>query len=86
MGVTVEGVIGNDINFWQQVSQGANGGRFACTAIAHYHHPTNFWVNHIQEQSQFHFFLTHNCSERKNQASGRGLGSRTHFNYLINNL
>jgi len=42
VGITVEGVIGDNCNFWQQISQRPDKG-FISAAIAHNHHTPPIW-------------------------------------------
>jgi hypothetical protein len=83
MGMAIERVICHYINFGQQICQGADSGGFASTTIAHNHDPTNFRVNDIEQQRQFHFFLPDDRRKRKHRTTtgGSGLHRSTIFSY-----
>jgi hypothetical protein len=58
MRITLIGAPFDNIDFWQQRSECANGGGLACAAFAEYQNAPNTWVNGGNRQCPFHIILT----------------------------
>jgi hypothetical protein len=74
--------VSDNFNFGEEVSEGANGGGFASTAIAHDHHPTDFRIDDVEQQGELHLFLSDHGGERKYRSSCRWFNGSCYQGFL----
>mmetsp|Transcript_22747 Transcript_22747/g.40655 ORF Transcript_22747/g.40655 Transcript_22747/m.40655 type:complete len:316 (-) Transcript_22747:350-1297(-) len=56
-------IVGHAFNQWQEVDEGTDCGCLASATVAHDHHTSNFWVDHVQDQRELHLRLSHDGRE-----------------------
>src|SRR5215469_14640091 len=63
IGRTRERTIAYYRQFWQHSRKRANCCRFCCPFLSTNEHAADSWLNSVEDQGQFHFFLAYNCAE-----------------------